>query len=383
MGEEKKEVIQDIQTVEESQNVSEAKKDDVQKPKRDNKGWTMWVIIGTIVLVAMLVMLGIWPDGVSGLFTTIFAQVQANVWDVFIVGPVGVFIVASIIFGCILERLGLTDALIKLNSPVAKIFKLNPTVLVPAIYNILGDSTAASRIACPVMVKAGATKNEIQIALATLIQAPFTFSNIALSVMFLVAAGVNPIPSILLCIFLPILILPIILRFTLYRKCKYVPTAEIPRFTPKTGPIETLFGSAAEGMRLLILTIVPILIAIFFVIGVLVHFGVWQYITIPIEWICKICHIHPTEGVTSLIISPAVAAPNMMALIAEGTVSRKVVIGTFLLTTASMTVNSAFGDYAKLWNEYTGLKYHQLLGPVFVGWIFKLLTCFVVATILG
>lgn len=353
------------------------------KEKKAGKGWSKWQIIGVVILVVMLILLAVAPQGTSDLFTTIFDQIQTNVWNSFVTGPVGVFIVASIIFGCILERLGLTDGLIKIYTPIAKIFNMNPTVLVPAIYNILGDSTAASRIACPVMMKAGCTKNEIQIALATLIQAPFTFSNIALSVLFLVAAGVNPVPSMILGIFIPVLILPVILRYTIYRDCKYVDSAEIPSFTPKTGVIETLFGAAATGMELLLLTIVPILIAIFFVVGALVHFGVWDYIYAPIEWICNLCNIYGPEGVTSLVISPAVAAPNMMALVADGTITRKVAIGTFLLTTGSLTINSAFGDYAKLWNQYTGLKYLSLLGPVFVGWIFKFITCFVVSSILG
>lgn len=355
----------------------------VEKAEKAGKKWNKWQIIGVVILVIMLAFLGINAQGVADFFTTVFAQIQANVWDSFIVGPVGVFIVASIIFGCILERLGLTDGLIKIYSPVAKIFNINPTVLVPAIYNILGDSTAASRIACPVMVKAGCTKNEIQIALATLIQAPFTFSNIALSILFLVAAGVNPLPSMLLGIFVPVLILPVILRYTIYRDCKYVDSAEIPLFTPKTGVVETLFGAATTGMELLLLTIVPILIAIFFVVGALVHFGLWDYISAPIQWICQLCNIYGPEGVTSLVVSPAVAAPNMMAVIASGEITRKVAIGTFILTTGSLTINSAFGDYAKLWNQYTGLKYHSLLAPVFIGWIFKFITCFVVSSILG
>jgi len=351
--------------------------------KKKKKGWTKWEIIGTAILVALLITLGVSADSISGLFTTIFAEIQSNVWDTFIIGPVGVFIVASIIFGCILERLGMTDGLIRIYTPIAKLINMNPTVMVPAVYNVLGDSTAASRIGGPVLLKAGCTKNEIQIALATLIQAPFTFSNIALSLIFLVAAGVNPLPVMILGIFLPALILPVILRYTIYRDCKYVDGAEIPSFTPNTGPVELIFGAAATGMELLLLTIVPILIALFFVIGALVHFGVWDYIQAPIKAICEFCNIYGPEGVTSIVISPAVAAPNMLELVASGVITRKVAIGTFILTTASMTLNSAFGDYPKLWNQFTGVKYGSLIPPVFIGWIFKLLVCLIVSNILA
>lgn len=97
-----------------------------------------------------------------------------------ITGSVGVAIICRVIIGRSLERLGFTDALMRLFIPFTKWIKVNPSVVIPSIYNILGDINAAGKIAGPILVKANATKNEQKIAVATRVQSQQSFSTFML-----------------------------------------------------------------------------------------------------------------------------------------------------------------------------------------------------------
>lgn len=78
----------------------------------------------------------------------------------------------SVIVGRVLERLGFTDALIRIFLPVMGAMGINPSVIIPSVYNILGDINASGKIAGPILVKAGATQDEIKLSIATMIQNP-------------------------------------------------------------------------------------------------------------------------------------------------------------------------------------------------------------------
>src|SRR5699024_12483023 len=84
-----------------------------------------------------------------------------------------------------LERLGFTDGLIRIFVPVMRWMKINPAVIIPSAYNLLGDINAAGKIAGPILLKANATKYEQKIAVATMYQSPQSFSTFILCLMVL------------------------------------------------------------------------------------------------------------------------------------------------------------------------------------------------------
>jgi hypothetical protein len=100
-----------------------------------------------------------------------------------------VSIVISVIMGRVLERLGFTDALMRIFMPIGKLLKFNAAVLIPAIYNILGDINAAGRIAGPILVKSKATLDEKKLAIFTMVQSEQSFSTFMLGLGCLTLAG--------------------------------------------------------------------------------------------------------------------------------------------------------------------------------------------------
>lgn len=72
--------------------------------------------------------------------------------------------------------------------------------------------------------------------------------------------------------------IPFILKKTIYRDTKKVELEELPRFTPRTSFLQTLFSSATEGAELLFLVIIPAVAVVFTIIGALDYFGIWRFI---------------------------------------------------------------------------------------------------------
>lgn len=175
--------------------------------------------------------------------------------------------------GRMLERLGFTDGLIRIFVPIMKVFKINPSVIIPSVYNILGDINAAGKIAGPIIVKAKATKDEQKIAIATMIQSPQSFATFVLALIALSVFSINAFPLIILSIFVPIIIVPFLLSKTIYRDTRKVILDDLPRFTPNTKFMNTIFSSAREGAELLFLIIIPAVAVVFFFIGVLKFIG--------------------------------------------------------------------------------------------------------------
>ena len=77
-------------------------------------------------------------------------EVKPVVVDVFLTSEIGVAIIVSVITGRLLERLGFTDGLIRIFTPVMKWMKINPSVIIPSVYNVLGDINAEGKIAGPI-----------------------------------------------------------------------------------------------------------------------------------------------------------------------------------------------------------------------------------------
>ena len=188
----------------------------------NRKKWTKIEVIGLILVISSLLSLIFSPDSLSNLFNSITAQVFPIVVDVFLTSDVGIAIVISVIVGRILERFGFTDALIRIFLPIMKFLNINPSVVIPSIYNILGDINASGKVAGPVLVKANATKSEQKIAVATMIQNPQSFATFVLGLIALSVFKINSLPVVILSIFLPLIIVPFILSKTIYRYTKGV-----------------------------------------------------------------------------------------------------------------------------------------------------------------
>jgi len=99
-----------------------------------------------VLLLLTLVVLFINPGLIGGIFDTMLQRVIPIVVNVYLTGSLGSAIILSVMTGRILERLGFTDALVRIFTPLARIMKITPLIIVPAIYNILGDINASGRI---------------------------------------------------------------------------------------------------------------------------------------------------------------------------------------------------------------------------------------------
>ncbi|WP_313237822.1 hypothetical protein [Sporosarcina ureae] len=82
-----------------------------------------------------------------------------------------------------------------------KWLKINPSVMIPSVYNSLGDINAAGKISGPILVKAKATKDEQNIAIATMIQSPQSFATLVLGLIALSIFGIHAFPSVVFLIF--------------------------------------------------------------------------------------------------------------------------------------------------------------------------------------
>lgn len=127
-------------------------------------------VVGLSLLAVAMLTLFFFPATLSGAFDTVLNKVKPVVVDVFLTGQVGVAVIISVIIGRLLERLGFTDAMMRVFMPAMRAIGINPAVIIPSVYNIFGDINAAGRISGPLLRQAGATKDEQKIAVATMVQ---------------------------------------------------------------------------------------------------------------------------------------------------------------------------------------------------------------------
>ncbi|MFZ5648114.1 MAG: hypothetical protein ACOY30_10910, partial [Bacillota bacterium] len=294
--------------------------------------------IGLGLVVLSLVGLFFRPNVVAGIFDAMVNNAY-TIFKVFIFGNwnngawspsyVGVAIIVSVMIGRILERLGFTDALIRIFVPIMKYFRVNSAVVIPAVYNILGDINAAGRIAGPILVKAGATKDEQKIAIATMVQSQQSFSTFMLGLLAMTIVGVKVFPVILIAVFLPLVLVPPLLRLTIYRNTRSVTLDDLPQFTPKTAALPTIFGAAREGAELLFLLIIPAGVVIYAIIGGLDFLGYWAPIKKALTVMLSALSIHPDTGILSILVSPTLAMGILKSTVAANpaAVAPQLVIG--------------------------------------------------------
>lgn len=339
--------------------------------------WSHSEIIGIILVILFVLVLLISPNSLSELFEVIIAKVTPIVVSIFLTSEVGVAVIVSVIVGRLLERFGFTDGLIRIFVPVMKFLKINPSIIIPGIYNILGDINAAGRIAGPVLVQAKATKDEQKMAIATMIQSPQSFVTFVIGLIALNKFGVTALPVILLSIFAPLVIIPFLLKKTIYRDTKKVELAELPRFTPDTPILQTLFGSAIEGAELLFLVIIPAVAAVFTVIGILDYAGIWGYIESGLTSMLQLLYIEPSTGILSILASPTLAMAQLIE-VAES-VDPRLIVGSFVLANSGFPLSVIFGQIPTTWAKICDLNEKEILKSAIIGTVLRVITAFILA----
>jgi len=349
----------------------------------DRKQWQTIEYVGLAVLIISLTLTAFFNESVSAMFDAMFNRAY-KMFEFYLFGAskLGAAIVVSVMTGRILERLGLTDALMRIFIPMMKYIKVNASIVVGVIYNILGDVNAAGKIAAPVVMKAGATRDEQKIAVATLCQAPCSFSIIVLGMMALSFAGINPVPVMVVGLFLPVILIPAILRL-FWRDTKAVEITDLPRFTPQTGVMDTIFGSAREGANLVFLFILPAGCAIFAIIGILEHFGIWQLITNSLGGFLQAIGIEPNTGVDTIVTAGTLAMRNLSTAVQESTIAKKLVVGSFILANSSWPIQVPLGQIPAVWGPVLDLSEGEIMFSAFIGCVIRLIYAALCAQLFG
>jgi hypothetical protein len=355
---------------------------------------TVMEYVGIALVILSLVGLLFKPEAIAGVFDAMVNNAY-TIFRVFIFGNfangvwtpsvVGVAIIVSVMIGRVLERLGFTDALMRIFVPIMKYFGVNSAVTIPAIYNILGDINAAGRIAGPILVKAGATKDEQKIAITTMVQSQQSFSTFMLGLLAMTAVGIKVFPVIILILFLPLLVVPLLLRLTVYRKTKAVTIDELPRFTPTTPPIATIFGAAREGAELLFMLIIPAGVVIFAIIGGLDYLGIWGPIREALTGMLTYLSIHPDTGILSILVSPTLAMGILSSTVTAdaAAIAPRLVLGSFVLASSGFPFSVIFGQIPAVWASCTDLNEKEAMGAAVLGAVMRLITAALVATVLA
>jgi hypothetical protein len=337
-------------------------------------------ILGLILVGLSLVGLFFNPGFIAGLFNAMVDRAFPIIVKTFLTGTVGVAIIVSVLIGRILERCGFTDALMRIFVPITKVLGVNPAVIIPSVYNILGDINAAGRIAGPILKKAGATKDEQKIAIATMVQSQQSFSTFMFGLIALTAVGVKAFVVVVVAVFAPLVVVPWLLKKTIWRDTKAVSLDELPSFTPNTGVLPTLFGAAREGAELLFLLIIPAIGVIFALIGALDFMGIWKPIENNLAWFLSVLSIDPKSGMVSILASPTLAMAQLKDVAA--TLPPKLVVGSFVLAASGFPLSVIFGQIPAIWSGVTDLNEKEAMGAAVLGAVMRLLTAGAIAIFL-
>ena len=364
----------------------------------DRKKWKPIEWVGLALFIAFLACIFFAHEQFSGAFNAMFAKAY-KMFEFYLFGSsmLGATIVVSIMTGRILERLGFTDALMRIFLPIMKYLKINADVCVGIIYNILGDVNAAGRIAGPVVMKAGCTKDEQKIAIATLTNAPCSFSIIVLGIIALSTAGINPFPVLIVGIFLPIFLVPAFLRL-FWRYTHAADIKDLPRFTPNTGVMDLIFGSAREGVTTVITLILPAGCAVFAIVGLLEYFGIWQIFTDSLGGLLQVIGIEPTTGIQTITVAGTLAMKTLGGMVSPATADaaagalyevladpavKKLLVGSFVLANSSWPIQVPLGQIPAVWSGVVDLKTREIMGAALIGCVIRLIYAALCAQLFG
>lgn len=339
--------------------------------------WARMEIIGMALLILSMAVLFIKPAIIGGLFNSMFDRAYPIAIGVFVTSKIAAAIIISVTVGRLLERLGFTDALMRIFVPIMKYVGVNAAVCVPSIYNILGDVNAAGRIGGPILTKAGATKDEQKIAIATLMQNPSSFSIVVFGIIIL-SENFNVFLIFILGLLLPVIAVPAILRFTIWRDTKSVELTDLPVFTPDKPFLTTVYGAAREGAEVLLLLIVPAAAVVFAAIGALDYMNCWKPIEAALNQLMIACRIEPVSGTLSLLAGGTLAMVKLMELIKISAIPPEMIVGSFIFACSS-PLQVIFGQIPIIWAGPTELNERECIVAAVIGAVFRLLTAAVFA----
>ena len=343
---------------------------------------SQWKNVEKLGLAILIVALGVlmWePKHIGDLFNLMFDKAFPVAITLYVTSRVGAAIIISVMMGRLLERLGLTDALMRIFVPIMKYIGVNAAVGVPSVYNILGDINAAGKISAPILKKAGATKDEQKIAIATMMQNPCSFSILVFGIIVL-SGKANVFLVFLLSLFLPIVLVPLLLRLTIWRNTKAVELKDVPFFTPEDKPIlTTIYAGAREGAEVLFLLIVPACAVVFAFIGVLDYIGIWVPISGAIKGLLGALNIHPDTGLTSILVGGTLAMVEMMKVVQD--VPAPLVVGSFVLAASGWPLQVIFGQIPIIWSGPTDLSERECIFAALIGGAIRLLYAGLLATL--
>lgn len=336
--------------------------------------------IGGVLFILGLIAL-IWiPDTLGGVFDAMAKRVEPIVVKVFI-GPVGVAIIISVTIGRLLERLGFTDALIRLFLPVMRLMGINSAVIVPAIYNMFGDINAAGRIAGPVLVQAKATTSEQKMAVALMVNLQQSFSTFMLGLLAMTLVKAPVFLVVVLSQFVPLFVIPLFLKYTFYRDTKQVELKALPRFTPEKPFLTTIFGGAVEGANLLFLLIIPAVAVIFALIGGLEFFGAWKPIEEFLGKILGFVNIDTKIGLLAILASPT-AAMGLMSKTAAS-LTPQMVAASFVLAASGLPLSVIFGQIPAIWKEVSELNEREAILAACLGTVLRFFCAILIGLIVA
>ena len=246
--------------------------------------------------------------------------------NVYLTGSLGTAVILSVMTGRILERLGFTDALIRISLSCKN--NENYPHHLPAIYNILGDINAAEELpSCS--QKSWSHKGRTKIAIATMFQSQQSFSTFMLGLVAFANAGIWAFPIVIIGVFLPVVVVPFLLSKTIYRDVKYKDISEMPRFTPSTPIVPTIFNGAREGAELMFLLLIPAVVVVYAIIGLLTYMGIWPAIQSAMSSFLSALSIDPETGMQSILVSPTLAMNTLTETIVN--MPPRFAIGSFIL----------------------------------------------------
>jgi len=350
-----------------------------QEVKTRTSQWKTVEKVGLVILIVSLAVLMWEPKHIGDLFNLMFDKAFPVAITLYVTSRVGAAIIISVMMGRLLERLGMTDALMRIFVPIMKYIGVNAAVGVPSVYNILGDINAAGRISAPILKKSGATKDEQKIAIATMMQNPCSFSILVFGIIAL-SGKANVFLVFVLSLFLPIILVPMLLKLTIWRDTKPVELKDIPFFTPEEKPIlTTIYAGAREGAEVLFLLIVPACAVVFAFIGILDYIGVWAPISGAIKGMLGALNIHPDTGLTSILVGGTLAMVELMKVVQD--VPASMVVGSFVLAASGWPLQVIFGQIPIIWAGPTDLSERECIFAACVGGIIRLLYAGLLATL--
>lgn len=332
-------------------------------------------IVGMVIFFGCMIMLLIKPAAMGNLFTAMFNRAKPVVVDTFLISSVTGSILISVMIGRLLERLGFTDALMRIFVPLMKYIKVNAAVAVPAIYNVLGDVNAAGRIGAPILKKAGATKDEQKIAVAMLLSGPSSFSIVVFGIICLTLVNAKVFLVFVIGLLLPVILVPLILRLTIWRDAKAVELTDMPIFTPKKPLLSTAFDGAKEGAEILFLLIIPACAVVFAAIGALEYFKIWPYIEMGFKTVLGWLNVDPVSGTTAILAGGTPALVQLQTVLKENpnAVPAALVVGSFIIST-SAPLQCIFGQIPNVWKGITDLNEKDCIIAACIGFIIRLVS---------